>query len=152
MMQEDLPWETIPLVVAEIQLRESTHRVKLPPPASHVYIWNFTMKILYHLRWAITKSDMFRKIYNQKYYNVRKRYVTGCKHFRAPMPETGYEAIFRATSLIKTVVLNYGGQFYPVRKLNDECSALVFPLTLHSHRSMAYLRIKYENVHCTTNE
>ena len=43
-----------------------TFDMKLPPPASHVYIWNFTMKILYHIKSSITRLDMFRKIYNQE--------------------------------------------------------------------------------------
>ena len=43
-----------------------TYDMKLPFPASHVYIWNFTMKILYHIKSSIARFDMFRKIYNQE--------------------------------------------------------------------------------------
>ena len=43
-----------------------TYDMKLPSPALHVCIWNFTMKVLYHIKPSITRFDMFRKIYNQK--------------------------------------------------------------------------------------
>ena len=43
-----------------------TYDMKLPSPASHVYIRNFTMEILYYLKSSITRFDMLRKIYNQE--------------------------------------------------------------------------------------
>ena len=32
----------------------------------HLDIWNFTLKILYHLKSSITRFDIFRKIFNQE--------------------------------------------------------------------------------------
>ena len=43
-----------------------TYDMKLPAPASHVYIWNFTLNILYHIKSPTTRFDMFQKIYNQE--------------------------------------------------------------------------------------
>ena len=41
----------------------------------------------------------FKRFTTKKYYNIRKRYVTGCKHFWDPMPETGYNSF--ASEVIK---------------------------------------------------